>query len=158
MFGDGVDYSEVKIHNRGTLLFLGFQDSDTAVTPNGEMFMPSKIYRDDYSQGTDADRRLFMHEMVHVWQFQMDYPVKRKALTVTIHRASAYRYTLTPNSRLSDFNMEQQGNLMSDYYMICIYRRAQSAYNPHTHPAYLYQVMQPFVNPTDPRHLPNVNL
>lgn len=158
VFGDGVDYRSIRINHHGYGWLIGFQDSNTAMTPDGNMYMPHPIYRDDYSQGGDADRRLFMHEMVHVWQKQMGYPVKRKGLTVTIRGEPAYAYTLTPTSRLSDFNMEQQGNLMSDYYMICIYGHPSGAYNPQMHPVWLHQVMLPFVNPTDPQHLPNKNL
>jgi len=158
VFGDGVDYKSIRINHHGYRLFFGFQDPNTAVTPNGSMYMPHPIYRDDYSLGDDADRRLFMHEMVHVWQNQMNYPVKTKGLTVTSRGDSAYAYTLTPTSRLSDFNMEQQGNLMSDYYMICIYGHPQGAYSPHMHPVWLRHVMLPFVNPRDPQHLPNKDL
>ena len=158
VFGDGINYGTVRVNNHGYRLFFGLQDPNTAVTPNGQMYMPPALYRDDYSESTDADRRLFMHEMVHVWQNQMGYPVRRKGLTVTSRGATAYAYTLTPTSRLSDFNMEQQGNLMSDYYMICIYQAPGSAYNPAMNPIYLRQVMLPFVNPKDPQHLPSDTL
>ncbi len=158
VFGDAVNYSIVRINHHGYWQLMGLQDKDTAVTPNGSIYMPHPIYRDDYSDGDDSDRRLFMHEMVHVWQYQLGYPVKMKGLTVTSRGVEAYRYNLTPVSRLSDFNMEQQGNLLADYYMICIYGRAQGAFNPQMPSAWLYQVMEPFVNPKDPAHLPNKNL
>jgi type VI secretion system secreted protein VgrG len=158
VFGDGVDYKSIRINHHGYGVLLGFQKQDTAMTPNGSMYMPHPIYRDDYSQGDDADKRLFMHEMVHVWQWQMGYPVKRKGLTVTIRGDSAYAYTLTPTSQLCDFNMEQQGNLMSDYYMICIYGHPHGAYNPGMHPVWLRRVMLPFENPRDPEHLPHKSL
>lgn len=70
VFGDGIDYSKIKIHHGGWWVFAGNQDPDTAVTPNSKIYMPSAIYRDDYSAEHAADRRLFMHELVHVWQFK----------------------------------------------------------------------------------------
>ncbi|MGO4326961.1 DUF4157 domain-containing protein [Cupriavidus sp. 2TAF22] len=154
VFGNGIDYTQVRVHHGGWWLFMGKQDPTTAVTPNGEMYFPSAIYRDDFAGADDRGRALFMHELAHVWQYQMGYGIKRNALTVTSRGASAYGYSLTPTSRLSDFNMEQQGNIMSDYYMICILRRPQHAYNPQMSSELLYNVMTPFVNPRDKSHLP----
>ncbi|MBN3787354.1 hypothetical protein G3N94_10670 [Burkholderia sp. Ac-20353] len=154
VFADGVDYGKVKVHHGGWWLFMGQQDSTTAVTPNGEMYFPSAIYRDNFATADDGGRALFMHEMVHVWQYQMGYAVKRNALTVTSRGKTAYAYTLTPTSRLSEFNMEQQGDIMSDYYMICILERPQPAHNRAMSPELLHKVMTPFVNPRDKNHLP----
>lgn len=154
VFADSIDYAKVKIHHSGYPLFFGLQDKTTAVTPNGEMYMPHQIYRDDYSWGDAADKRLFMHEMAHVWQDQMGYNVAGNGLRVTSRGASAYVYQLTENSRLGDFNMEQQGNIISDYYMICILRNPAGAYNPNMKPSLLYQVMGSFVNPVNRAHLP----
>ena len=119
VFGDAVDYSQVKVHNHGYWMFFGFQNSQTAVTPNGEMYMPKEIYEDDYSV-TPINRALFMHEMTHVWQYQLGYTVKLHGLTVTSQGEDAYKYNINPNDRLCNFNMEQQGNIISDYYMIVI--------------------------------------
>jgi hypothetical protein len=149
-----VDYAKVKVHHGGYWLFMGGQDKDTAVTPNGQMYYPAAIYHDDFTDSDDA-RALFMHEMVHVWQHQMGYGVRRHGLTVTSRGPSAYEYSLTSNSRLHDFNMEQQGNIMSDYYMICILRKPSRAFNPGMNADLLHQVMTPFVaNSYDKSHLP----
>jgi hypothetical protein len=139
----------------GYWLFMGKQDKDTAVTPNGQMYYPEAIYRDDFALRQDGGRVLFMHEMVHVWQYQMGYGVKLHGLTVTSRGPSAYVYALTPNSRLHDFNMEQQGNIMSDCYVICVWQNNSRAFNPGTDPELLRKVMAPFVtNPRDKNHLP----
>ncbi|MDF3931162.1 type VI secretion system tip protein VgrG, partial [Pseudomonas citronellolis] len=78
-------------------------------------------YRDDFS-GTEEprDRALFMHELTHVWQWQLGYSVKWQALWVTSRGAKAYEYDLKSGGKFSDYNMEQQGEIVSDYYMICI--------------------------------------
>lgn len=157
VFGDAVDYEKVWIHSHGWWLFLGFQDKRTAVTPNGEMYVPRAIYMDDFSAGKPDDRgkALFMHEMVHIWQYQMDYWIKLHAMWVTIRGASAYAYNLTAASQLSDFNMEQQGNIVSDYYMICVLQNPDDAYNRDKDPELLRAVMTPFLsNPLDKRLLP----
>ncbi|QRN53013.1 hypothetical protein [Dyella caseinilytica] len=156
VFGRGVDYDKVWVHHGGWWLFMGRQDPNTAVTPNGEMYYPNAIYQYDFSspQIDPRNRALFMHEMVHVWQYQMGYAVKRHGLTVTSRGESAYAYRLTPDSHLCDFNMEQQGNIMSDYYMICVLQNPAKAFNPGNNPELLRKVMEPFIaNPRDKNHL-----
>ncbi|MNP04424.1 hypothetical protein D3C76_963370 [compost metagenome] len=130
VFKDAVDYSKVKVHHGGWWVFFGFQN--TAVTPNGEMYFPesTSFYRDDFS--TVSDKRfmaLFMHEMTHVWQYQLGYPVKNRGLTVTSQGASAYQYRLTEDGILSDYNMEQQGEIISDFYIICILQESRFVWN-----------------------------
>ncbi|GLQ49338.1 hypothetical protein ACFFJT_20470 [Dyella flava] len=156
VFGKGVDYEKVWVHHGGWWLFMGKQDPNTAVTPNGEMYYPHAIYQYDFASPEidPRNRALFMHEMVHVWQYQMDYAVKRHGLTVTSRGESAYAYLLTPDSHLCDFNMEQQGNIMSDYYMICVLQNPAKAFNPGKDPDLLRKVMEPFIaSPRDKRHL-----
>jgi hypothetical protein len=76
LFGASVDYSKVKIYN-GEYLWFGLQDNETAMTPNGRMYYPKNIYREDFSNPDEPDSQLlFMHEMVHIWQYQLGYPVK----------------------------------------------------------------------------------
>ena len=56
-----------------------------------------------------------MHEMVHVWQYQLGYPVKlRGALRIGL----SYEYELAEGKTLADFNMEAQGDLLADYWAL----------------------------------------
>ncbi|GAA3921826.1 PAAR domain-containing protein [Luteimonas lutimaris] len=119
VFGDSVDYTKIKIHNHGYWMLFGFQRDRTAVTPNGQMYFPKPIHVDDFSAAADH-RALFMHEMVHVWQYQLGYSVRWHGLFVSSKGAEAYEYRLSPGSSLSDYNMEQQGDIISDYYMTVI--------------------------------------
>jgi hypothetical protein len=76
-------------------------------------------------------------------------------MRVTIHGESAYTYNLTLSGHLRDFNMEQQGNIMSDYYMICVLQNRRDAFNPQMDPELLRKLMAPFLaNPRDKNHLP----
>lgn len=157
VFGRGIDYDKVWVHHGGWWLFMGMQDAHTAVTPNGEMYYPKAIYQHDFSSSSIDPRNhaLFIHEMTHVWQYQMGYPVKWRGLTVTSRGKSAYVYSLAADSRLCDFNMEQQGNIFSDYFMICVLDDPDMAFNPGKSKALLRQVMKPFIeNPLDKHHLP----
>lgn len=154
VFGDGLNYKTILIHSHGWWLFMGMQDRNTAVTPNGKMYFPKDIYKPDFSE-SDTSRALFMHEMTHVWQHQMGYGVKTHGLTVTSRGRSAYMYQLTSDSHLSDFNMEQQGNIISDYYMICVYKHPFAAYNQSMSSDLLQRVMAPLLeNPRDKTLLP----
>jgi hypothetical protein len=157
VFGRGIDYSKVWVHHGGWWLFMGLQNKNTAVTPNGEMYYPSGLYQYDFSSSSINGRwhALFMHEMVHVWQYQMGYGVKRHGLTVSSRGDSAYVYHLTEKSQLRDFNMEQQGNIMSDYYMICVVDDPLGAFNSGMRADLLRKVMEPFIeNPRNKNHLP----
>ncbi|WP_332877881.1 DUF2345 domain-containing protein [Massilia sp. S19_KUP03_FR1] len=113
IFFDSIDYSKVKIHN-GEYLWFGLQPDDTAMTPNGEMYFNPKEFLPDFST-TIRDTLWFMHEMVHVWQYQLGYWVRfRGAIRIGLD----YRYTLDERKNLSSYNMEAQGNILADYWAI----------------------------------------
>ncbi|MCL2422993.1 MAG: hypothetical protein FWD11_03715 [Micrococcales bacterium] len=112
VFGDGVDYSVVLVHNHAYPLFGDYQPDDMAVTPNGEMYFPAPSHLDDFSADTPANARWFVHEMVHVWQFQLGYPVAARGMDRSSLR---YDYQLDDGARLADYDMEQQGEIVADY-------------------------------------------
>jgi hypothetical protein len=115
LFGTSVDYAKVKVHN-GEYLWFGLQKNDTAMTPNGQMYYPKDLYLEDFSTASDFTRKLlFMHEMVHIWQYQLGYPVK----WVGMQRwRLSYAYVFGESKLLSDFDMEAQGNVLSDYWAL----------------------------------------
>lgn len=124
IFKDSIDYSKVKVHNEEYLPF-GLQPDNTAMTPNGEIYFNPQYYKDDFSlsatQDDLANNHWFMHEMVHVWQYQLGYWVKLHGMLLHPGKlwgllGNPYEYTLEPNSKLQDFNMEQQGDIIADYY------------------------------------------
>ena len=115
LFGQSVDYSKVKVYN-GEFIWFGLQDDDTAMTPNGKMYYPKNLYREDFSNSEEPDMQLlFMHEMVHIWQHQCGYSViwhgwQRWRLS--------YKYEFGTDLLLCDFDMEAQGNILSDYWSL----------------------------------------
>ena len=117
IFGTSVDYAKVKVYNREFLPF-GLQDDDTAMTPNGNMYFNPKRFKDDFATSTFGDRLWFMHEMVHVWQHQLGYPVMLRG---AIRLGLPYQYTLAVGKSLRDYNMEAQGNVLSDYWALKTY-------------------------------------
>lgn len=85
IFENTIDYNKVWIHNEKP---LPGQGERTAMTPNGKMYYPDAVYSSDFSsQAMPGDREtvagashLFIHEMMHVWQYQKGYSVKLRGL------------------------------------------------------------------------------
>lgn len=115
VFGDSVDYSRVKVHNHGYWLLFGFQHKDTGVTPNGEMYFPKDIYLDDFSTDDLRSQQFFIHEMTHVWQYQLGYKVK---LVRGPRPRMSYDYLLDELRLFHNYNMEAQGDILADYFLI----------------------------------------
>jgi hypothetical protein len=114
VFRDAIDYSTVKVYARAYLP-LGLQPRRTAMAPNGHLYFPRACFQDDFSACDLGDRMWFIHEMTHVWQFQLGYPVRlRGAIRIGLQ----YAYTLDGRKRLADYNMEAQGNLLADYFAL----------------------------------------
>jgi len=159
VFGSSVDYDSVKLHNHGYWMLFGFQPDDTATAPNGEIYLPAGLFKPDFSLEMDVHKRLLVHEMTHVWQYQLGYPVKR----VRAPRPSmSYAYTLAAGRQLCDYNMEAQGNILADYFLVK-FRNAQNEVYEARYARYpnvlrLYEsVLAPFIaNPAETSNLPKV--
>jgi hypothetical protein len=117
LFKNSIDYSRVKVHNEGYFPF-GLQSDDTAVTPNGEIYFKPKNFKHDFSAAPTADKLWFIHEMAHVWQYQLGYGVKMAGLRTDYRGGKAYEYEdeLAAATSLNEFNFEQQGDIFKDYY------------------------------------------
>jgi hypothetical protein len=120
VFQDSIDYTTVRVHNEEYLPF-GLQPDDNAMTPNGEIYYNPDEYKLDYSVVKPEDRIWFIHEMVHVWQYQLGYWIKWHAfwLAVTGGYVGGRAYQYDPAEKfktLPDYNMEQQGNIIARYY------------------------------------------
>ena len=116
LFGAAIDYAKVRIHNRRYLPF-GLQPKNCAMAPNGRLYFHHSCFLDDFSASSVHARHWFLHEMVHVWQHQLGYPVRlRGAVRIGLD----YRYRLRAGATLADFNMEAQGDLLADYFVLKI--------------------------------------
>jgi len=127
IFKDAISYSRVKVYNREWRVLLGLQKNDTVMTPNGNIYYPEGMFREDFSIGGpgDEDLRLFMHEMAHVWQYQRGYFVKWNG--IRSFNKSRYSYNLSEGKRLSDYNMEAQADLLADYFLLLKFGDSGSA-------------------------------
>lgn len=135
VFGNAVDCEKVRIFYRPYLPFH-LQLDNTAITPNGNIYFKSAKADSDFAAASQAHKHWFMHEMVHVWQYQLGYPVLCKGLLLHVLSCGGmfynpYAYRLQPLSSFSpsaarplhSFNMEQQADIIADYFAL------QNGYN-----------------------------
>ncbi len=122
VFGEAIDYARVRIH-RGSYLWFNLQHPHTVMAPDGGIYFMPPQYRDDFSFQDARARLLFIHEMVHVWQYQRGYRLRWHGLCLALAGAyasgRAYRYDARlsePRRVFSDFNMEQQGEIVAHYF------------------------------------------
>lgn len=85
------------------------------MTPNGELYFNPSLFKEDFSKERAQQQWWFMHEMVHVWQKHLGYWVMLRG---AIRIGLSYEYELSPEKRLGDYNMEAQGNLLADYFVL----------------------------------------
>ena len=157
IYKDSINYGKVKVCNY-ELFPLGLQRDDTAITPWGYIYYSDVEFRDDFSDDTCElnELQLFMHETVHIWQHNLGYPVALRGLDPG---SMSYRYELAADRTLADYDMEQQGNLITDYWgflagngtPLVIYEKQ------HAQHFELYKkVLARFIaNPSDKRNLPS---
>lgn len=150
LFRDAIDYTRVRIYGRGFLWF-GLQHPHVAISPNGNIYFTAARFLEDFSTSTRANKHWFIHEMVHVWQYQLGYPVMLRG---AVRLFLQYEYVLAPNKRLSDYNMEAQGELLADYFALRYLDDRQAMAHSSELAAY-EQVLQGFLDrPADKLHLP----
>ena len=116
MFGTTIDYRKVVIH-KGKCIF--FQPSDTAMTPNGEIYFPDPVYKPDYSPSV-GDASWLIHELTHVWQHQRGMWVRTRAV---LNRTYDYGQ-LDRKKPFTSYSLEQQASIVADCYLI------EHAYKP----------------------------
>lgn len=109
ILGDDVDYSKVRIMF-GKVSSL---QKDTRVMTIGNTIYYPPMY-------TPAPDDLFAHEMTHVWQQQNKIPQTGLSGVVNIlfkykSYNDAYAYVPDTSKKLTDYNLEQQAEMVQDY-------------------------------------------
>lgn len=123
LFKDSLDYTKVKIHNKK---YIFVQPDNSGMTPNGQIYaVGARTYSNDYAIEGPSLRGFFIHEMAHVWQFQLNIlsPVSAaiaEALRHLGNYAKAYEYELVAGKDLLKYRIEQQAQIIQDYYLLQI--------------------------------------
>ena len=145
----------MKIFNRCYLPF-GLQPARCAMAPNGSIYFHPSCYLANYAAAVAPARHWFIHEMSHIWQHQLGYPVRLRG---AIRLGLSYAYCLHPDATLADFNMEAQGDLLADYFALKFLQRPEVMRQPQYADALaLYDtVLAGFLAaPGSRRHLPSL--
>ena len=154
VFRDAIDYSRVRIYNRRYLPF-GLQPRNCAMSPNGAIYFHKSCCLVDFSTGSEGARHWFLHEMSHVWQHQMGYAVRLRG---AVRLGLSYAYELETGETLADYNMEAQGDVLADYFVLKHLKSSASMRQPqYAGSLALYeQVLAGFLdNPTSVANLPS---
>lgn len=119
VFGNSLDYDRVRI-TEGR--FHPLHPRGTGMAPNGNLYMYG-CYSPDYSLGTLQAQAHFIHEMVHVWQYQNKVldPITAAIQLTLKHKfnyMAAYNYNLASGRDLLSYNMEQQATIIQDYFLL----------------------------------------
>jgi hypothetical protein len=112
VFGDAIDYEQVRLINRK---WAFFQPRGTVMAPRGTIHFHPKgnLYCDDFC-GQDLNAQgLFIHEMTHVWQHQQGLylPLRR-------HPFCRYDYSIKPGWPLHRYGIEQQAEIVRHWFLL----------------------------------------
>jgi hypothetical protein len=121
-FNDSVDYNKVRVHHSK------FGDIVRTLSRAQMMTYGSLIITDSATPDYSAPdvgfmpRYSFSHEMAHVWQNQNGVSEKFSQLVARqkikipgAEQISTYQYRLKNGKDLTDFNVEQQASILTDY-------------------------------------------
>ena len=109
MFGDAIDYRQVRVHHRA---WWPFQPRRAVMAPDGHIWCHPKgaAWRDDYAAASAPMQTLFIHEMTHVWQAQRG---GRWYLPLIRHPFCRYGYRLRPGKPFARYGVEQQAEIVA---------------------------------------------
>jgi hypothetical protein len=106
IFANGVDYSKVRIYSHKWWVF---QPDNVAMSPDGNIYYSyrNSDYSDDFAlllnqEPVEFNLRkvaLFVHEMVHVYQYQQGVKVVSRRL----QEGGDYQYEISPHKDLNDY-------------------------------------------------------
>lgn len=183
IFKDSIDYYKVKIIRGG---ILGAPDlAGAAMTPAGHIHLPNQEYlkNKDFSskeKNTAEDKHWFIHEMTHVWQYQMGANIVwhwanqfcRGGYVSTVHTTDtpkngdikAYTTDISAsdaNKKFNEFNFEQQGRIIEFWYDACYLQLDNPQRSHHQRSlqllGYTERILREFLyNPKDKNLLPRI--
>lgn len=111
-FHDTVEYFKVWIHCDSWIPFE-LQSVD-GMTPGNDIYILPEKYESDFSKATNINhQQLFMHEFTHVWQHQKGMNTKLRGMYSWVAD-----YTYNIGSPFISYSMEQQAQMISDYWTI----------------------------------------
>ncbi len=113
MFGEAVDYSDVRMVRRKWWLF---HPRNAAMAPTGNIhFHPhGNLWSADFAAEPLWRQGLFIHEMTHVWQTQTR---GRFYLPLMRHPLCRYKYRCVPDWPFERYGLEQQAEIVRHIFL-----------------------------------------
>lgn len=114
VFGDAIDYAQVRIHRRK---WAFFQPRQVTMAPRGHIhFHPyGSAYCEDFASAPLHLQALFIHEMTHVWQTQT---LGSWYLVLNRMPWARYDYALKPGWKLEQYGIEQQARIVEHAFLL----------------------------------------
>ena len=119
IFSDGIDYSRVFV-SRGIPLLPALK---VAMVPNGNIYFPRNDCPCDFTACEGYYRVWLIHELTHVWQYQLGYRTWLGGALLSLKGGYINRraYAYPPPAEVGSFsalNMEQQADFVAHYYAV----------------------------------------
>jgi hypothetical protein len=115
-YSNTIDYDAVRIYHRS---YFPGQPADRAMTPNGNIYFTQNDphYRNDFSRAKIFDQSIFIHEMMHVHQFQHGMSTVAIAMAKFFHGGYDY-FPVTKQRAFRDYGIEQQAMMVQDRFLL----------------------------------------
>lgn len=116
IFRGNIVYPRVWVHC-DSYLPGGLQGKYVGMSPNGEIYFRKELYQTDFSAAhvSLVNKHTFIHELAHVWQHQRGMWVRTRGF---FSWAANYTYELDKNRTLKDYSLEQQAQIIADYWLL----------------------------------------
>ncbi|MCH7310548.1 hypothetical protein MMP60_04340 [Acinetobacter sp. ANC 4805] len=117
VFGDKINYNIPRIIPR---TFLPWQLKGMFMAPNGNIYINSSDYSENYALESKSIQGLFIHEMAHIMQYQNGTNVLLKgailqiAYYLSFKLYNPYKYVFHHDKSFDAYNIEQQGDIARD--------------------------------------------
>lgn len=121
VYQNSLDYYKIRIH-KGKFIPL-FQKDKIAMSPLGTMHFPPALYVSDFSVANKVKQHLFIHEMAHIWQYQLGLNICLDGIILSLkggyrtNACYAYNSYVSVFQQFNQFNMEQQADLIADWFI-----------------------------------------
>lgn len=106
VFSDQLDLSQITIVAHRWVL------KDYGISPNGHVYFNPHDWCEDFSSRSLAQQSWLIHELTHVWQVQQGIWVWLRAL---LNRQ--YQYVLIDGKKFANYGVEQQAQMVQDYFV-----------------------------------------
>lgn len=119
IYRNGINTAAIRVSSRNKSNVIS---PHTAITVRNTLYFPVVHYQQDFSQSTPSYQAWFIHELAHVWQHHLGFPVLMSGVRIALcggyYRHRAYQYgDLTKYRQFNELNMEQQANIFAHFFL-----------------------------------------